>query len=114
MLRGAPFVMATLAICLPVAMALMVAWKGYPPAFAHRLSELRMASFGRLVVALVIVIGLVWMAGRPLTGGLRAGILWAHPGSYNNVRPWIDPILVLWGAHGDGQSVNTVPDTSPL
>lgn len=112
--HGAPLVMATLAISLPVATALLVAWKGYPPGFAHRLAELGMASFGRLAVALVIVIALVWMAGRPLTGGLRAGILWAHPGSYNNVRPWIDPIPVLWGAHGDGQPVNTVPDTSPL
>ncbi len=114
LLRGAPPVMAILAISLPVATALLVAWKGYPPGFPHRLSDLHMASFGRLAAALVIVVALVWLAGRPLAAEQRAGILWAHPGLSNNVRPWIDPIPILWGAHPNDRSAGTGSETTSL
>jgi len=114
LLRGAIPVMAILAITLPVATALLVAWRGYPPGFPHRLSELHLASFGRLAAALLIVVALVWLAGRPLAGGQRAGILWAQPALSNNVRPWIDPTPILWGAQPNDRSADTGSGTSSL
>ncbi len=114
LLRGTPPVMAILAIVLPITVALVVAFKGYPPGFPHRLSELQTASFVRLAAALVVVLGLVWIAGRPLTEGHRAGILWAAPGSYNNVRPWIEATPILSGVHPGQQSAGTASDNSSL
>jgi hypothetical protein len=80
----------TVAAAAVVLTALVVAWIGYPPAFPHRLEALTGGSWGRVVVTAVVLAAIVVGAGRPVAGDRRAGILWAHPGLYNNVRPWID------------------------
>jgi hypothetical protein len=73
-----------------VVVALSTAWFGYPPAFVQRLRGLTTGSFVRLAAAAAVVATIVWLAGRPLPEGRRAGLLWARPAASNNIRPWID------------------------
>ena len=114
LLRGTPLPLPSAAAALPMVVVLVVAWRSYPPAFAHRLAELETTSYVRLLVALVLVAGTVWLAGRPLADGRTAGILWAGTGLYNNVRPWIEPTPVLPGARQPAPTPGAAPDASPL
>ncbi len=82
---------AVAGVALSVAVALVVAWSGYPAAFAFRLEELSAGSVLRLLVAAMAAWALVLACGRPLRDGNVAGVLWGAPGALNNVRPWISP-----------------------
>jgi hypothetical protein len=90
--RGELMVWPTIAAAATVMTVWVVAWIGFPPAFPHRLEPLTGGSWVRVVVTAVLLIAAVIGAGRPLSRDHRAGILWAHPGLYNNVRPWIETI----------------------
>lgn len=90
LVRGAPAVWSTVAVTAAILVALGVAWNGYPQIFAHRLDGLTGTSFLRATATAVVIAVLVVAAGRPLAGGRRAGILWAPPGTTNNIRQWID------------------------
>jgi hypothetical protein len=90
LIRGQLPPWSTAAVGVAAVTALAVAWSGYPPAFVHRLDALSGWSWIRAAAAAVLVIVVVLAAGRPLTGGARAGILWGSAGATNNVRPWID------------------------
>jgi len=90
-LRGAPPLAACAAALLLLALALVIAWVGYPPPFVQTLVPLRAASFAWAGVVLAALIGLWWFTGRALPGDQRAGILWGHRDARNNVRAWIAP-----------------------
>jgi hypothetical protein len=72
--------------------ALSTAWFGYPPAFVHRLRPLGLGSWLLLAALLAATVAMVWLAGRPMPGERRAGLLWAQPTAANNIRPWIDAV----------------------
>ncbi len=90
-LRGTPPVTALAGLAMPVAVALVVAWTGYPTAYAFRLDELSGGTVVRALVAALVGWALVLGCGRPLSDGSTAGVLWAAPSARNNVRPWISP-----------------------
>jgi hypothetical protein len=96
LVRGTPAPWSTGAVVAAAVTALAVAWIGYPPAFAHRLEGLSGWSLVRAVMASGLVIALVVVAGRPLPGGRRAGVLWRWPEATNNVRPWVEPAALPW------------------
>ena len=85
---------STVAVAATVLVALVVAWKGYPQAFVYRLEGLAAGSWIRATIAAGLVMILVLAAGWPLSGGRRAGVLWARPGSTNNIRPWIEAVTL--------------------
>jgi len=91
-LLGAPPAPSALAAGAAVVVALSTAWFGYPPAFVHRLRPLSLGSWLRLAALAAAVVAVVWLAGRPLFEGRRAGLLWAQPNASNNIRPWIDAV----------------------
>ena len=89
-LLGAPPASSGLAVGAAVVVALSTAWFGYPPAFVHRLRALSLGSWLLLSALAAAAVAVVWLAGRPLPEGRRAGLLWAQPTASNNIRPWID------------------------
>jgi hypothetical protein len=78
------------------------------------LVELQPASFIRLVVALATVLCAVWYAGRPLPKGMTAGILWARPALYNNIRPWIDATSIRPGLESGDRGSPAEPAATSL
>jgi len=52
------------------------------------------------LVTAVTLGSLLWFGGRPLPQKRAAGILWARPAAYNNVRPWIVPVELFDGESG--------------
>jgi len=89
MLCGAPPLAPIVALLAPLLVACAVAWFGYPPAYVHRLQEIETASWLRLLCSALVVVVLVWIAGRPLGQDTWAGVLWGTPSASNNVRPWV-------------------------
>lgn len=87
--RGAPLAAPSIAVGVVATVALTTAWYGYPPAFAHRLERLTAASWIRIAVSAALLAATVVVAGRPLVGDRRAGVLWGRAGATNNIRPWI-------------------------
>jgi hypothetical protein len=96
LIRGEPAWWSTAAVAAVAALALAVAWSGYPPAFVHRLEGLSGWSFVSGVTASALLIGLVLAAGRPVAADSRAGVLWSAPGATNNLRPWVDATSLPW------------------
>jgi hypothetical protein len=93
----------TVMVGVVVACGLAVAWIGYPAAYPHRLEVIGTGAWIRVIAAAALLAAAVWGAGRPLPGDHRAGILWARPGLYNNVRPWVHTVGV------DAQPVTSRP-----
>lgn len=103
--HGAPQGPPAIAVGVVVTVALTTAWFGYPPAFAHRLEGLTAASWIRLTVAATLLVATVAVAGRPLAGDRRAGLLWGRASATNNIRPWIEVIdLGRTGLRGEPAS----------
>jgi hypothetical protein len=88
-IRGAPPLAPIVALLGPLLVACAVAWFGYPPAFVHRLREIETASWLRLLCSVLVVVALVWLAGRPLGANTWTGLVWGEPSARNNIRPWI-------------------------
>ena len=89
LVRGAPPLAPIVALTAPLLVACAVAWFGYPPAYVHRLREIETKSWLRLLCSALVVVVLVWVAGRPLGGDTWAGLLWGKASSRNNIRPWV-------------------------
>jgi hypothetical protein len=84
------------AAATPIA-ALAFAWSRYPSPYVRPLEGPKAGEITGLAIAAVLLAAIVWVAGRPLTGGQSAGILWGTAQSSNNIRPWIKP----WSVTGD-------------
>jgi hypothetical protein len=82
------------AVAAPVAAAIAIAFVGYPPPYPHRLEALGWASPIRMAVTVAVIGLLLWFGGRPMGETGASGILWMRPGSYNNIRPWIQPVVL--------------------
>jgi hypothetical protein len=78
-------------LALPLAVALGLAWLRYPPVHVGRLERPTLGGFAAVAVAIAVAAAALWFGGRPLPGGRAAGLLWARPGDFNNIRPWVEP-----------------------
>ena len=67
-LRRGPVVAPTLAAVVPLVGALVVAWVGYPAAHVHALRAVNGSDLVRGLLAVLLLAGLLWLAGRPLPG----------------------------------------------
>jgi len=101
--RGSIPLPAAIAAGVPLAAALVFTWLRFPRPYAYRLELPQPSEIGGLVIAAVILASIVWFAGRPLSDDRSAGVLWAQPHSFNNIRPWIEPQLVI-GTEADRPS----------
>ena len=86
---------ATLAIAAPACAAIVLAWLRYPAPYVRRLERPTVSGVVALVICAAAAMILVWISGRPLPDNASTGILWGQPQAYNNIRPWIDPFLIL-------------------
>ena len=111
-IRGGLNPWPTVAVGATAAAVLAVAWFGYPPAFPHRLEILSRGSWLRIGAAGAVLTVAVVGAGRPLAEDRTAGVLWAHPGSYNNVRPWIEATSIAPGTRSTGPDAEQESGTS--
>jgi hypothetical protein len=93
-IRGAVPVAATIAIATPVVAALSLAWLRFPHPYVRPLSGLTCVGVASLAALSVVSAGVVWTAGHPTADGKRVGVLWGQAFSLNNLRPWIDPVML--------------------
>jgi hypothetical protein len=85
---------------VPLAVVVAVAWTGYPALLTHRVAPVQTSGVLRLLLVLAVAWAALWLAGRPLAAGQRAAaVQWAMAGSFNNVRPWMEPALAPWLEH---------------
>ncbi len=87
---------ACVAVGVPLLVALMVAWFGYPAPLTHPIT----AVTPRAVVVIAALGLLAWAGiyatGRRLPGDRVAAIQWARDGSFNNIRDWMEPWRAPW------------------
>lgn len=94
--RDAVPVEACVAAGVPLLVAVVVAWFGYPAPLTHPVA----AVSPRALVALCVLGVLTWAAcystGRPLPDDRAAAVQWARDGSFNNIRDWMEPWRAPW------------------
>lgn len=99
-LAGAPPLLPTAAVVGATALAVGVAWRGWPLPYAWRLEPPSLVGMAAIGLAAVLIAAGVWLAGRPLPDHRVAGILWSRPDEHNNIRGWIEarpPAAALTG-----------------
>jgi hypothetical protein len=82
----------TIALAALFVSTLLFAWLWYPKPYVHPLELPTGKATTALAIAAAVLVSFVWMTGRPLANGQRAGLLWGQAHSFNNIRPWINPI----------------------
>jgi hypothetical protein len=87
---GALALRPALGLAAPVTAVLAFAWLRYPPPYPRPLQTSLRRSVVALVVCALGVAGGLWVAGRPLAGDRTAAVVWGTPGSFNNIRPWVE------------------------
>jgi hypothetical protein len=93
--RGSLPLAATIAAAIPVAAALIFTWWRFPRPYVQRLGPPTRFETVALVIITVLLGAVVWFAGRPLSSGKSAGVLWGQPQSFNNIRSWTEPKLLI-------------------
>lgn len=93
-IRDAVPVASTIAITAPVAAALILAWLRFPHPYVRPLAGLTGTGVAWLATLVVASAVIVWTSGRPTADGKRVGLLWGQAFSLNNMRPWIEPVMV--------------------
>ena len=91
LIHGSVLIPAIIAAGPPLFAGLAFAWFRYPGPYVRRLEKPRAGEITVLTLAAGILIATVWFAGRPLSNGRSAGVLWGTAQSSNNIRPWIEP-----------------------
>lgn len=89
LVRGSLPVESVLAITVPVLAAAILAWLRYPQPYPRVLEPARTLHAIVLLVCAGFLGTVLWAGGRPLPDDRAAGIAWAQPQAFNNVRPWI-------------------------
>jgi len=95
-IRGGVQVETCIVAAAPILVVLAVSWIGYPPPLTHPVAPVRGRVFAHLITVGLLVCTAFWFAGRPLPGGRAAGLQWARAGSFNNIRPWMEPLRAPW------------------
>jgi hypothetical protein len=80
---------ACLAGAAPVVAVVLLAWFRFPEPDVKRLRPPTARGILLLSVCSLLALGSVWIVGRPVAEGRRAGLLWGTPSSFNNIRTWI-------------------------
>ncbi len=96
LLGGRLPVLAATAVGGSALVALGLAWVGPPRPVAHALEPIHAASLARLASAALLLVALIGLAGRPLPGRRSTGLLWRATAPTNNLRPWVEPLLLPW------------------
>lgn len=91
-LAGRIPILPTAGVLLPVAVALLAASVFSAEPWVLPLEPGRTGTPFLFAATALVLGGLVLFAGRPLPGNRAAGILWAPPNAFNNVRPWVVPV----------------------
>jgi hypothetical protein len=99
--RGSLPLAATVAAALPAAAALIFSWWRFPRPYVHRLEPPTRSEIAALSITAVLLAVVVGLSGRPLSSGGCAAVLWGQPQSFNNIRPWAEPKLLI-GTHATG------------
>ena len=92
--HGSLIVSGIVTVALVIAASLVLAWFRYPAPFVHPLREPSPGDTLALVAVAATLAAVLWLGGRPLEGGRSAGLLWGSPSAFNNVRPWIEPVVI--------------------
>lgn len=79
-----------------VLMALAVPFVGYPAALTHPVAPVRGRAFTHLIILGVLAWFVFVVAGRPLPDDRAAAVQWGRDGSFNNIRPWMEPLRAPW------------------
>jgi len=91
-----------LGLAAPVVAAASFAWFFQPRPYPRPLKAPSPGAVATLTAVALATTAAVWFAGRPLPEDHVSGVLWDVPQSYNNIRPWIDPIPITWrGSESD-------------
>lgn len=105
--RGSPFEVLgplealwqpVVAAGLPCVAALLMAWLAYPRPWVHHLEPVTLKASASLLAAATVLVGLLMVLGAPVGAGECRGVLWSHPDSRNNIRPWVAPTTILSAA----------------
>ena len=91
-LCGEPPVRPILGMLAAVTAVTALAFFGYPPPYPRPLGPPSRTGIIALVVVALVATSIAWLAGRPLGDGRVSGVLWAAPESFNNIRPWVEPL----------------------
>ncbi len=92
---GVPAEACTVA-AVPMVVALVTAWFGYPPAATHAVVAIRPRTVVALAGIMLTFAAVALAAGRPLPGDRTAAVQWARDSSFNNIRPWMAPLRAPW------------------
>ncbi len=90
--RGEILLAPTVGLVALFASVLLFAWLWYPAPFVHPLELPGRSAIAALAIVALASISFVWLTGRPLADGRRAGVLWGQAHAFNNIRPWIEPM----------------------
>ncbi len=94
--RGEIEVEAGIGAGVTILVVLAVAWIGYPAALTHAVTRVRGQVIAPLIAICVVTWAVFWVAGRPLPDGRAAAVQWGRTGSFNNIRPWMEPLQAPW------------------
>ena len=97
-IRGGCEVETCVVASAPVVVVLAVSWIGYPAPLTHPIAPIRGRVFIHLITYCVLIWAAFWLAGRPLPEDRAAAVQWGCAGSYNNIRPWREPLQAPWVA----------------
>ncbi len=95
-IRGGVEVEACVMACVPILVVLAVSWIGYPAPMTHPIAPTRGRVFIHLITYGVLIWAAFWLAGRPLPEDRAGAVQWGRAGSYNNIRPWMEPLRAPW------------------
>jgi hypothetical protein len=95
-LRGGFQLEASIMAGIPLLVALLVAWIGYPAPLTHTVTPMTGRAFGTLVAGLLLAWAVFWVAGRPLPDDRAAAVQWGRDKTSNNIRPWMEPVVAPW------------------
>lgn len=87
---------ACVVTAIPIIVGVLVAWIGYPMPLTHLVEAPRPRAIAALTAAGLVAWAAMWCAGRPLPDSRFAAVQWGRDGSFNNIRPWMQPSLAPW------------------
>ena len=94
-IHGSLIVSGIVAAALVTTTSLVFAWFRYPAPFVHPLREPSPGDVVFVAAVAAVLAAFLWLGGRPLEGGRSAGLQWGNASALNNVRQWVDPIVLF-------------------
>ncbi|MCP4895795.1 MAG: hypothetical protein GY906_02375 [bacterium] len=100
-LGGSLPIKACIACAAPLITIFAIAWMGWGRFPVINPEPVNWQAWFGATLAAALLVGAVWLAGRPLADGQIAGVIWRKPNGFNNIRSWIDarPPAEWFGDH---------------